>query len=353
MNKLKFKRIAWFSDTLEQNNGVAQYIDNIAPYLGKRMGLTVYAGRVTKPHNFNTVSLPYIKSPTTPDYDIILPTARKECDLVHAHSPYMLGLHAAKYEVPKIVTAHFLPQHTLEWFFGQKQPELFVGAGWDFEVWFLNLFDVVICQTHVGAGMFKGKGVKKPIHVIANGMKLEEFKKGNPKRFEEKFHVKDFALFVGRVDASKRPGWIIQAAKKLPHRHFVIAGTGIMLDSLEKPPNVHFIGRIARQDIVDAYHASNFVMMPSQAETEGLVAQEAMASGKPLIVSDDPVLDEVVGNAGIRCRNVDEFIDGVEELFENKKRYKELKEQATIEVSKRKIEESVEALEKLYLKMMD
>ncbi|NUN11921.1 glycosyltransferase, partial [Candidatus Micrarchaeota archaeon] len=294
-------------------------------------------------------SLPYVSFPLFPSYDIILPFLKKfEYDVIHAHTPYFLGLKAAKLEIPKVVTAHFLPFHFLEWAFGTNIPSVLEESVWKYEAWFLNQFDEVICQTKTGRNYFRKKGVKRPIHVIPNGMNLSKFKDASAKRFHQHFGFKDFALFVGRVDASKRPEWIIDAAKRLPTKTFVIAGSGTMLDKLEKPPNVKFLGRLSRSDLLDCFKAASVAMMPSVVETEGLVAQEAMACGTPVIVSDNEILNEVVGKAGLVCKNSTQLAEHVEAVIDDAKYRKELSEVALEKVKERDINNSVNSLIDLY-----
>ncbi|MFH1779868.1 MAG: glycosyltransferase [Candidatus Micrarchaeota archaeon] len=349
------ERIYWFSDTLEQNNGIATYLQEMMPLISsqKNCSVDLYCGRVTRDYSFPVHSLPYLSFPLFPSYDIVLPLLKKfDCDIVHAHTPYVLGWKAVKLEVPKVVTAHFLPFHFLEWAFGSKPPKMLEKLGWAYEDWFLNQFDLVICQTKVGRQYFHAKGLKKPVKVIPNGMNLSKFKQASAKRFYEHYGMKDFALFVGRVDASKRPEWIVDAAKRLPDKLFVIAGAGKMLEQLEKPKNVKFLGRMSRSDLLDCFKAASVVMMPSIVETEGLVVQEAMACGTPVVISDNEVLAEVVGKAGLVCRNSLELSQHVQSVMEDPALRKDLSEKCLEKVAERDINKSIEALLDLYQELL-
>jgi len=62
---------------------------------------------------------------------------------------------------------------------------------------------------------------------------------------------------------------------------------------------VHFTGRLTREELVEQYTAAEIAIVPSVYEGFGLPAAEAMACGTPVISSDGGALPEVVGDAGI------------------------------------------------------
>ncbi|MFH8087092.1 MAG: glycosyltransferase family 4 protein [Candidatus Aenigmatarchaeota archaeon] len=62
----------------------------------------------------------------------------------------------------------------------------------------------------------------------------------------------------------------------------------------------------------------------SYFEAFGLVAIKAMACGKPVVASDIPTFEEVVGDSGIRVKiNLEEIADGLEKAVEGKNYYGE------------------------------
>ena len=102
-------------------------------------------------------------------------------------------------------------------------------------------------------------------------------------------------------------------------------GSSQMYDMAEKLPNVQFLavkGAYAQQDIKDPAPKNvtymdnqddikvvlkkvGILIMPSQKETWGRTAVEAMASGIPVIHSEAGGLVECVGGAGIMCQRDD------------------------------------------------
>jgi glycosyltransferase involved in cell wall biosynthesis len=102
-------------------------------------------------------------------------------------------------------------------------------------------------------------------------------------------------LFAGKLIPLKRPLDIVQAVVKLRqssvNAHVLIAGSGALeteiagrAHSLEVP--VHFLGFQNQSQMPAAYAASDALVLPSVRETWGLVANEALACGKPIVVSD-------------------------------------------------------------------
>ncbi|HLC48515.1 MAG TPA: glycosyltransferase [Candidatus Norongarragalinales archaeon] len=345
-------QIAWLSDTFEQNNGVATYLQETLPMLSKKADVTLFTGRVSKKYDFKTVSLGSLKDPFLPTYDVIIPPVKPiKCDIVHAHSQYSLGVFASKFKVPKVITAHFIPLHTLESMFGSSPPKVLEDGIWKYEIWLLNQFDRVVTQTEAGKEMFVKRGLKRKVEVIANGINLENYKGANGERFRKKYSLsKPFALFIGRLDASKQPQWIIEIARQLKDMQFIISGNGTMEAQLKSmaPKNVIFYPRFTRQDLLDAYAACSTLMMPSLTETEGLVAQEAMACGAPVLISDLDILREVVGKGGFACKNSSEMGEKLSEISNNPKMQREMSERAMEEIKKRDINLSIEKLVKLY-----
>ena len=93
----------------------------------------------------------------------------------------------------------------------------------------------------------------------------------------------DYFLMVGRLIAYKRHDIAIEAFNrlKLPLK---IIGRGPELERLKKMagPTIEFLGRVAEEDL-PAYYAQCQGFVFPQEEDFGIVAIEALASGRPLI----------------------------------------------------------------------
>jgi glycosyltransferase involved in cell wall biosynthesis len=103
-------------------------------------------------------------------------------------------------------------------------------------------------------------------------------------------------LFAGKVEPKKRLMDLLKAldiARKVrADLHLLVVGTGPLMQEMQsfavarKLP-VTFAGFLNQSEITKAYLAANCLVLPSDAgETWGLVVNEAMACGLPVIVSD-------------------------------------------------------------------
>lgn len=102
------------------------------------------------------------------------------------------------------------------------------------------------------------------------------------------------ALFVGRLMPVKRPQDLIAALERLPASANVRAayvGTGPLEQDITERArraglDVKMLGFRNQNELPTIYAAADFLVLPSEHETWGLVVNEAMACGIPAIVSD-------------------------------------------------------------------
>jgi glycosyltransferase involved in cell wall biosynthesis len=96
--------------------------------------------------------------------------------------------------------------------------------------------------------------------------------------------------FAGRLAPEKNVEHIVRAARELPDIEFVIGGDGPRRAALqalaEDAPNVRFTGWLNRAELIDLIDSSSLLMLPSAFETFGSIALEAMARGRPALVSE-------------------------------------------------------------------
>ena len=136
-------------------------------------------------------------------------------------------------------------------------------------------------------------------------------------------------LFAGKLDPLKRVSDIVDAAAL--NRTFdkpvelLVAGAGkleepLRLRALAAGVPFHALGFCNQSRMPRVYAASDVLVLASESETWGLVANEALACGKPVIVSDacgcaaDLAADGTAG-AVFRCGNVEDLAAAMRQLI--------------------------------------
>ena len=124
----------------------------------------------------------------------------------------------------------------------------------------------------------------------------------------------DFILFVGMIHPRKNLDGIIKgynhARLRLGDTYKLVVAGGkrgryheellSLVEELGIRKDVLWLGHVADEDLPYVYNLANLFVLPSHYENFGIIYLEAMASGVPVITSDIPDIDEVVGDAAIR-----------------------------------------------------
>ena len=135
-------------------------------------------------------------------------------------------------------------------------------------------------------------------------------------------------LSVGELNKNKNHETVIKALAKLhnPVIYYLIAGKGNLENHLNRliensnlKNNVKLLGY--RTDIAELYNAADICVFPSIREGLGVAAIEGMATGLPLIVSDNRGTRDFCQNNinGLVCNPFlsDEFVGAISKLYGN------------------------------------
>jgi glycosyltransferase involved in cell wall biosynthesis len=117
-------------------------------------------------------------------------------------------------------------------------------------------------------------------------------------------------LFVGRFAANKRPAHAVAAfsaiKRALPLAQLWMIGSGPLERSLKEtaPPDVHFLGRVPRNELFERMARSHGLLVPSVREGWGLVVVEANSVGTPAVGYDVAGLKDSIrsGETGLLAR---------------------------------------------------
>ena len=136
---------------------------------------------------------------------------------------------------------------------------------------------------------------------------------------------KKIVLGVGRFLPLKRFEDLIMAVKNC-HRDcdlYIVGGnpTKEYLDLIGDNRNIHFVDFVLPEEVSNYYRASDLFVLPSETDVWGLVLNEAMANGIPVIASDSVVgAHSLIKDNGLifKTYNVDELSKDIDYCLDGK-----------------------------------
>jgi alpha-1,6-mannosyltransferase len=167
-------------------------------------------------------------------------------------------------------------------------------------------YDRIVCTTGWAAAEFERIGAKN-ITRAPLGVDLRTF---TPARRITAARGELLLVHCGRLSVEKKPHRSLTTLATLlanpdaPPVRLVVAGDGPLRAKLTERARrenlpVTFIGFLPRPaDLATLLASADIVLAPGPAETFGLAALEALASGTPVVVSAESALREVTGEAG-------------------------------------------------------
>jgi glycosyltransferase involved in cell wall biosynthesis len=143
------------------------------------------------------------------------------------------------------------------------------------------------------------------ISVVHNGVYARETVEAYT---EQRVSTGPVVLFLGRVTFQKGPEYFVQAAarvlKHVPDAVFIMAGSGDMLprmkalaEDLGITESFRFPGFLRGAEVERAFSTADVYVMPSVSEPFGIAPLEAMSYDRPVIVSKQSGVSEVLRNA--------------------------------------------------------
>lgn len=247
-----------------------------------------------------------IAYPFLPRLALITHFDRLRLDIVHTHTPFVLGLTGANLALsrgmPLVSTFHTLYSQYSHYV--PFLPDTVTQSLLEYYLpWYYNRCAEIICPSEVAANVLRSQGIERPIEVIPTGIPLplpgsigEEARA----RAREKIGVTQetpLLLYAGRLAREKNIAWLLEAFARVrvqvPAACLAIAGGGphaeelqAHAESLQLGEAVLFLGPTPRREMDSLYAAADVFCFPSPSETQGLVIGEARAAGAPCVVVD-------------------------------------------------------------------
>jgi len=110
------------------------------------------------------------------------------------------------------------------------------------------------------------------------------------KQYEKKF------LFIGRLSEVKNIDLLVDVFNSLPDYELTIIGDGPLYNSLNMSvkTNIHFLSKVDNKALVDSFLSHDILILPSLSEPWGLVIEEALYFGVPVIASRNCGASELI-----------------------------------------------------------
>ena len=334
---------AWFTDTLEDVNGVANTIRKLtAAVVAQGRDLTVVTSRA-EVHlgdipikNFAPIGefeLPEYelqKLSFPPILQIIDYIEREGFTEIIISTPGPIGLTA-------LLAAKMLGLRTSGIYhtdFPQyvrilSEDSFMETLTWNFMKWFYGQLDVLFVNSESYRRAWIDRGIDGArIQILPRGLDTALF---NPSRRDPEFWKQHgigsgstVLLYVGRISREKDLDMIVAAWRKIGvdarrTARLAFVGDGPYTKELRALlPDATFTGYLAGVELAGAFASSDVFLFPSTTDTFGNVILEALASGVPCIVSDqggpkDLVEDGITGLI-TRARDVEDFIRALARL---------------------------------------
>jgi len=241
-----------------------------------------------------------------------------------------------------------------------------------FIFWMYRGCDIIISPSKKNQEILQKYNSSARVEVISNGINKEIYRKRKFSDFLLKFKLPKKPkklLFVGRLQHEKDVTTLIKAMPYVlegyKNVHLILVGEGPLekemkhlSEELGLSKNVSFIGKLLPEskDLVEAYNSADILILPSIAEIESLVIFEAMACGKPIIISDSSSNGSAifVTDNGLRfkTKNYKDLAEKIGILLKNDKLREKMADNSFQKSKEYRIDKSVKKLEELYKSLL-
>jgi glycosyltransferase involved in cell wall biosynthesis len=317
---LQNRKRAWFTDTLEDVNGVATTIRKMtatAAAAGKELIV------VTSRSELNTDHIPIknfrpIGEFELPEYELqklSFPPILQMLDyiqrekfteiIISTPGPIGLtGLLAAK--MLNLQTSGIYHTDFPQYVQILTEDSFLESVAWRYMHWFYNQLDTVFVNSEEYRQSWISRGIDPAkLKILPRGLDTELF---HPTRRDPAFWAKFGSsngkvrlLYVGRISKEKNLDLLASAYRRLRDEglpiELLFVGHGPYSETLaETLPDAIFTGYLRGADLAAAYASADVFAFPSTTDTFGNVIIEAQASGVPVVVSDAGGPKELVEN---------------------------------------------------------
>lgn len=242
-----------------------------------------------------------------PEFDARFKKALKECnpDIVHIHSPFMIGEMAVKYArkrgIPVIATMHSQFEKD---FYRATHSKAITKLMLKKIMHVFNECDEFYGVSPAVSELFLGYGAKRLPLVMKNGTDMLPVEDGNAANsgVDRLLGLPSDApvfVFVGRITLLKNVLFLVDALSELKDKNFrmVFVGDGKDMPALRKhvtqaglDENIIFLGKVDdRETIRELFCRAKLFLFPSLYDANSLVQNEAASQSTPTLFLEGAV----------------------------------------------------------------
>jgi glycosyltransferase involved in cell wall biosynthesis len=339
---LQNRKRVWFTDTLDDVNGVATTIRRMVA-AGAKAGkdLTVVVSRnELSIDNIPIKNFPPIGEFELPEYELqklSFPPILQMLDYIQREkfteiiisTPGPVGLTALLAGKMLNLQTSGIYHTDFPQYIGILTDDSFLeSVAWRYMHWFYGQLDTVYVNSEEYRQSWIKHGLNpERLKILPRGLDTELF---HPARREPAFFEKFGAhngevrlLYVGRISREKDLDVLGAAYRRLrdeglPVQLFIV-GHGPYSEAFEKSlPEAFFTGYLKGTELATAYASADIFVFPSTTDTFGNVILEAQACGLPVVVSDSGGPKELVeDNANgliTKSHDVEDFAHAIQAL---------------------------------------
>ncbi|MFC5365580.1 glycosyltransferase [Salinirubrum litoreum] len=240
-----------------------------------------------------------------------VPTGVAPVDVVHAHTPFALGLAgsrlASRSDAPLVASYH-TPTGEYASYLTSRGPieDRIEALSERYERWFFSKADAVVVPSEATRRYLLDevevheRGPRTTVRVVPNGVDVDRFRPVDGDDFRQRYRLGDRPLvgYTGRHGYEKCLSDILDAVAGLDVT-VVFGGDGparadLEREAAERDLDARFLGFLDREELPGFYSALDAFLFPSPVETQGLVALEANACGTPVVGVDAGALSGTI-----------------------------------------------------------
>ena len=342
---LQNRKRAWFTDTLEDVNGVATTIRKMTA-AGATAGKELVV--ITSLSNQQICDIPIKNFPPIgefelPEYELqklSFPPILQMLDYIQREkfteiiisTPGPVGLTALlAAKMLNLQTSGIYHTDFPQYIRILTEDSFLESMAWRYMHWFYGQLDTVFVNSEEYRQSWIKHGLDPvKLKILPRGLDTELF---HPARRESAFFERFGAingdvrlLYVGRISREKDLDLLAAAYRRLrdeglPVQLFIV-GHGPYSEAFAKSlPEAFFTGYLSGNELATAYASADIFVFPSTTDTFGNVILEAQACGVPVVVSDSGGPKELVEDEAngliTKSHDVDDFARAIRALVTN------------------------------------